>query len=313
MANAGRGELLWEPSAESVERSTDDPLHALARHRARTSFDDYAGALGVVASASWRSSGRRSGTSSRSAASAPYSRVLADRAMPGASWFEGAELNFAEHVFRDKPDGPRGRLPRLRAPRARTSSVWGELREQVARTAAGLRALGVEQRRPCRRLHAEHPGDADRLSRDRLHRGHLVELLPGLRRLRASSTASPRSSPRCSSASTATATTAGISTGSTPSPACSARCRPWSARSSCRTSPPLRTSRPSHRRSRWDELLADRASARAELRAGPGRSPALGALLVRDDRPAEGDRPGTRRHPARAPEEAEPPRRRAGG
>ena len=42
------------------------------------------------------------------------------------------------------------------------------------------------------------------------------------------------------------------------------------------------------------------------------RPPALGALLVRHDRPAEGDRPRPRRHPARAPEEAAPPPRRAG-
>ena len=29
---------------------------------------------------------------------APYERVLADRSMPGARWFEGAELNYAEHL-----------------------------------------------------------------------------------------------------------------------------------------------------------------------------------------------------------------------
>ena len=52
---------------------------------------------------------------------------------------------------------------------------------------------------------------------------------------------------------------------------------------------------------------------RAHLRAGPVRPPALGPLLLGDHRPAEGDRPGPRRDPARAPEEAPPPPRRAGG
>src|SRR5438034_10595109 len=34
-------------------------------------------------------------------ASKPYRTVLAERKMPGAQWFPGAELNYAEHVFRN--------------------------------------------------------------------------------------------------------------------------------------------------------------------------------------------------------------------
>ena len=51
----------------------------------------------------------------------------------------------------------------------------------------------------------------------------------------------------------------------------------------------------------WDELLAEPAE--LELRAPAVRPPALGPLLVGHHRPAEGDRPGAGRHPARAPEE----------
>ena len=32
-------------------------------------------------------------------ASQPYTTVLEERKMPGAVWFPGAELNFAEHIF----------------------------------------------------------------------------------------------------------------------------------------------------------------------------------------------------------------------
>ena len=35
-------------------------------------------------------------------ASVPYERVLGSRAMPGAEWFPGARLNFAEHVLRPR-------------------------------------------------------------------------------------------------------------------------------------------------------------------------------------------------------------------
>ncbi|MGO1909798.1 MAG: acetyl-coenzyme A synthetase N-terminal domain-containing protein, partial [Brevibacterium linens] len=30
----------------------------------------------------------------------PYTEVLADRSMPGATWFPGARLNYAEHALR---------------------------------------------------------------------------------------------------------------------------------------------------------------------------------------------------------------------
>ena len=91
------------------------------------------------------------------------------------------------------------------------------------------------------------------------------------------------------------------------------RCRRSSARSSSPTSTPLPTSRACDSAITWAELLAAGEGAELRLRAGPVRPSALGPLLVGDHRPAEGDRPGPRRDPARAPEEAPPARRRAGG
>ena len=38
-------------------------------------------------------------------AHAPYSTVLASEAMPGARWFPGARLNFAEHLLGDRRGG----------------------------------------------------------------------------------------------------------------------------------------------------------------------------------------------------------------
>ena len=48
------------------------------------------------------------------------------------------------------------------------------------------------------------------------------------------------------------------------------------------------------------------------VRAGAVRPPAVGPVLLGHDRPAEGDRAVPGRHPARAPEDAAPARRRAG-
>ena len=60
----------------------------------------------------------------------------------------------------------------------------------------------------------------------------------------------------------------------------------------------------------WD--VADGERRGAGVRARAVRPPAVGPLLLRHDRPAEGDRAEPGRDPARAPEDAAPARRRAG-
>jgi acetoacetyl-CoA synthetase len=141
MDSAPRGEPLWEPSRESIERATMTRyMRWLAAERGR-SFDGYeslwewsVSELEEFWASIWDFFDVR--------ASAPYSAVLAERAMPGAKWFAGAELNFAEHVFRGKP-ADEVAVVHASELRELTELRWGELREQVAGVAAGLRALGV--------------------------------------------------------------------------------------------------------------------------------------------------------------------------
>ena len=65
-----------------------------------------------------------------------------ERVMPGADWFPGTELNYAEHIFRGKADDE---VALVYASELRELSElrWGELRERVAAVREGLRALGV--------------------------------------------------------------------------------------------------------------------------------------------------------------------------
>ncbi|MDQ3359936.1 MAG: acetoacetate--CoA ligase, partial [Actinomycetota bacterium] len=69
-------------------------------------------------------------------------RVLADRSMPGAQWFPGTHLNFAEHVFRGKADDAVA-IVHASELRDQQEMSWAELRALTGRVAAGLRALGV--------------------------------------------------------------------------------------------------------------------------------------------------------------------------
>jgi len=70
--------------------------------------------------------------------------VLGDAAMPGAKWFPGATLNWAEHVLRmpglADDDPVVWAYAQTRSPIMHTAA---QLRDQVRRVAAGLRALGV--------------------------------------------------------------------------------------------------------------------------------------------------------------------------
>lgn len=76
-------------------------------------------------------------------ASAPYTRVLSSREMPGARWFDGARLNYAERALSFHGFQP--------AVVGRSQTVgpieWSrdDLRDQVARARAGLVRLGVRR------------------------------------------------------------------------------------------------------------------------------------------------------------------------
>ncbi len=76
--------------------------------------------------------------------SQPYTTVLTERKMPGAQWFPGAQLNYAEHVFRNAtPDRP---ALIFRSERhAQIEVSWAELRQKVGAVAQALRKMGVQR------------------------------------------------------------------------------------------------------------------------------------------------------------------------
>src|SRR5215210_2547671 len=131
--------VLWEPPAELRERATMTRYLRWLEAERGLSFEDY--------DALWRWSTdelEAFWASMREffAVDAEYEKVLGDRSMPGAEWFPGAEVNYGEHAFRGKPDD---RVAIVHASELRDQGevTWGELREQVARVAAGLGAMGV--------------------------------------------------------------------------------------------------------------------------------------------------------------------------
>ncbi len=137
------GEVLWTPSAEVRERSQlGRYLSWLREHRGRElsgydelwrwSVEDLDGFWGSL----WEFFEIR--------AHAPYERVLEERVMPGAKWFTGARLNYAEHALGTDEDTETTAVIARSQSRAPIELTFGDLREQVAHARAGLQRLGVQ-------------------------------------------------------------------------------------------------------------------------------------------------------------------------
>ncbi|MBA3301505.1 MAG: acetoacetate--CoA ligase [Thermoleophilaceae bacterium] len=128
-------EPLWSPSAERIERATltrfmREQGHATYDALWRWSVDDLEGFWQAVVDFF----GIEFAT--------PPRAVLGAREMPGAEWFPGSTLNFAEHVFRGKDPGALA-LQYASELRELDTWTWGHLRGETERIAAGLRAKGV--------------------------------------------------------------------------------------------------------------------------------------------------------------------------
>ncbi len=130
-------DVLWTPSAETTARSR---LTEFARFVGRegASYDELWRWSVSDVEAFWASIWSFFDVR----ASRPYDQVLASHAMPGARWFTGAELSYAEHVFRDRDDDAVA-IVHASELRDQQELTWGELRAATAAIRAGLQAHGV--------------------------------------------------------------------------------------------------------------------------------------------------------------------------
>jgi len=137
------GTLLWEPSTQMKEQANlTTYMHWLAQEKGLHFTENEALWAWSVEHLEdfWASLWEYF----QIKASKPYTTVLTNPAMPGAQWFSGAELNYAEHVFRNVTS-ERPALISQSETRPLTELSWEELARHVASVAATLRALGVQR------------------------------------------------------------------------------------------------------------------------------------------------------------------------
>jgi acetoacetyl-CoA synthetase len=163
MASAADEHPMWEPpreQRESVEMARFMEWVAQRQGRTFAGYDELwqwsVDELEDFWASVWEFCGVR--------ASKSYERVLVSRVMPGARWFEGAELNYAENLLLgparaaavpasgdatgSAPPDRSGEVAVLHTSELREQLgeiTWGELQAMVAATAGGLRALGVKR------------------------------------------------------------------------------------------------------------------------------------------------------------------------
>src|SRR4051794_23628195 len=124
--------VLWTPPDSLLQRCA---LGAFRRERGFDTYDELWQWSVTDLEGFWGALWDRYGLGERGA-------VLASEQMPGAQWFPGTQVNYAEQVFRDK-DGLA--LIAGGEDRADVEWSWAQLRALTARIATGLRALGVQR------------------------------------------------------------------------------------------------------------------------------------------------------------------------
>ena len=135
------GKLLWEPSEERIRNSNMFRFLTFVNGRHQRNFTDYDGLYAwSVANLTefwgdvWDFVGIK--------ASRRYDEVIDnDRKMPGAKWFSGARLNFAENMLRIRDDSVALVFKGEDHPTRRVT--YAELYDEVARIARGLKESGV--------------------------------------------------------------------------------------------------------------------------------------------------------------------------
>ena len=135
--------LLWKPTEQQVKQSNMYRFMTVVNETYNHNFRDYASLydwsvenIAEFWAAFWEFADVIH--------SKPYDEIIDDATkMPGAEWFAGARLNFAENLLRYRDD--RVALIFKGEDQPSIRMTYAQLYDEVARLARSLKALGLER------------------------------------------------------------------------------------------------------------------------------------------------------------------------
>lgn len=142
MKSLKEGEIIWEPTQHQIKETGLTQYANWLKDKKGLEFDDYqelwkwsVDELEEFWASIWEYCDV--------IATRKYDTVLADETMPGAKWFEGSRLNYAENALsKDNADKPAIFFRSETITKQEIS--WKELKGKVASVAHSLRKLGVK-------------------------------------------------------------------------------------------------------------------------------------------------------------------------
>jgi len=138
-----KGTMLWEPSKQQIENSTINRFMKWVNEEnglaIQTPNELWKWSVDELEQF-WENIWKYCKVKSHS----PYSKVLESRKMPGAKWFTGATVNYAEHVFRNSREDRPALIFKSETVSYREVS-WKELHEKTAMVRQYLIKLGVKK------------------------------------------------------------------------------------------------------------------------------------------------------------------------
>jgi acetoacetyl-CoA synthetase len=144
MKQIEEGTLLWKPSQDRINHANIITYINWLEEKKDLSFNDYSSLwewsvnhIEQFWESIWEYFDIQSST--------PYHTVLTSHKMPGAKWFDGAKLNYVEHVFRNYQKDKTAIIHTSEIRTEKQEITWEMLYQDTAAMQDTLKSLGVQK------------------------------------------------------------------------------------------------------------------------------------------------------------------------
>ncbi|AIF42255.1 acetoacetate--CoA ligase [Virgibacillus sp. SK37] len=143
MKHVEEGTLLWEPTEDRIKNSNIHAYMHWLKNNKEKKFNDFSSLWQwsvTEVEEFWKSQWEYF----QIQAQTPYKKILSTHQMPGAKWFPEANINYTEHIFRNRKDDQAAIIHRSEI-RETAEITWAQLYQQTAAIQTKLKELGVKK------------------------------------------------------------------------------------------------------------------------------------------------------------------------